>query len=723
MSQNFPVLDEDKRLHFFTLANYVEALVAITSEQWLMAAPKVQLRIRQAVTISVCFDAEKIEVAAVAEPHYWRGQFVAMRVRAASAEEGAKARRLLQQLMARPELAAEFAPKQGGARDSERPVSDGGGTDPGFVDMPTDPDATPLPVLAAAGAENAGMEDVAGAVPARPAAAATPRPLPSAAVSLKVTVPDAIPSRAPASAQGGTARSEDDGTWEIPPARSADQSESTAERLDAWGAGAREDSVELPEVPEDAPAPKLEQVAQEAVRPAGERPAVAQRAAPSPEGPKAASPHEGPKAAPDAIFGQARAGLSSESLMSQFPARGQGFPAGDGATLYRILAGLAANELSGELELDLGGKSGRIFIKSGTLLGVEPYGASFDEYFAKHLVSNRLAEEEPIRKAAADALAHEKPLALTLYENRAVGLDVMGRELKKVKEDLLLALLVPPKEETARYRFHPRPRFGRKFDPVRLHLIGALTNVVRRVLSNKYAMDLDPLLEQYRFKYGVMKTNELIPIEILNPNEKEKHAVKYVFNGPNRLHESFGLCLLTRHGTARWVTMLHHFALLDWRDEPVAVAGGETVEEILDKEWRMLGGQDHFARLDVHWGAHPAKYEKALQRILKKYGPEGALAANSEQAADLCGKIVALATESHAFLKDKRQRRTYRLELQGEQRVRRAAEFLVKQADLHRFRCDWDMAFELIEAAIDMVELPSFVLKAQQWRQEKAGGR
>ncbi|MBM4354800.1 MAG: hypothetical protein FJ109_13595 [Deltaproteobacteria bacterium] len=666
MSNGIPVLDEDKRLRFFSLANFVEALVAMTSEQWLMAAPKVQLRLRQPVTIAVCYEPEHLEVSAVAEPVVWRGQYLAMQVRAASPEDARKARRLLQQLMARQELSKAYAPRQGGAR--EQTFGEAAGTDPGVVETPTDPDVKTLPAAAAA---------------------------------IQVQVPDPIPAAGP---EVPVTKLDDDGSWELPPV--PDKGESTAERLEGWAQGTLEDSVELPEPDAASGTPPA---AAKPPQPAAARPA------PSP------APSPKPGGAGEAVFGQATASLGPEALMSQFPERGKGLPVPEDATLYRVLAGLAANEMSGELELDLGGKPGAIYVKSGTLLGVEPYGASFDEYFAKHLVSSRLAEAEPIQKAAADAQAHQKPLALALYESRAIGLDIMGRELKKMKEDLLYAVLVPPKPETVRFRFHAKPKFTRKFDPVRLHLIGALANVVRRALSNKYAMDLDPLLEPYRFKYGLMRNNELIPVELLSPSEKEKHSVKYVFNGPNRLHESFGLCLMTRHGTARWITMLHHFVMVDWKDEAVVAAGTESVEDVLDREWRSMEGQDHFARLDVHWGAHPFKYDKALERITKKYGSEGALSKNSDQAKELCDKIIVLARESHAFLKDKKQRRAYRLELQGDQRVKRAAEFLVKQAELHRFRSDWDMAFELLEAAIDMVEHPVFLAKAQQWKQERGG--
>ena len=110
-----------------------------------------------------------------------------------------------------------------------------------------------------------------------------------------------------------------------------------------------------------------------------------------------------------------------------------------------------------------------------------------------------------------------------------------------------------------------------------------------------------------------------------------------------------------------------------------------------------------------------------MKRFKHKYGPDRPLARSSEEAAELCAAIIQLAQESFDYLDNKRQRRAYRLELQGEGRVRRAAEFLVKQADLVRFRADWDAAFELIEAAIDMHEHPAYVSKSRQWRAERRG--
>jgi hypothetical protein len=346
-------------------------------------------------------------------------------------------------------------------------------------------------------------------------------------------------------------------------------------------------------------------------------------------------------------------------------------------------------------------------------------GTTFDQHFGDYLLEEKAIEREPLDAAIAHGQAFDKTLPVALYEKRSIGMDVMGRVLRDLKQKIFFELLRHP--EPVAFHFVARRKFGRKFDPMRVHLAGTLVEFVRAQLVRKYLADLEPLLKPYKFKYAQVRESDVIPIDVLNLDDKQRHAVKHVFHGPNRLNEAYSLCLLTRHGTARLITLLHHFGLINWLDEPGAVAGQETIEDRLKVIHRHLQAGDHFKRLEVHWGAHPRKIELALKRFSGKYAPEQALARHSDEAGQLCASIMALAQESHDFLMVKRQRRDYRLEKQGDMRVRRAAEFLVKQADLVRFRGDWDEAFDLLEAAIDMWEHPSFVSKHQQWRSERRG--
>ncbi len=469
-----------------------------------------------------------------------------------------------------------------------------------------------------------------------------------------------------------------------------------------------------PSSPEVPPAPQVSPPVAPAIAELAQRPAA-----------PIATPGEAPPAVPEpqaalpGWSGSTCGGFQTKALLLRFPEKGGGLPLPEAPTLYRVLSVLAAQEASGQLTLKTKDQEAALYLRKGTLLGVDPLGTNFDDHFAAHLLAEKAIEQGPLDEAIAHAQAFDKTLPVALYEKRAIGMDVMGKTLRELKQRLLFDLLSHP--IPLAFRFVPRTKFGRKFDPMRLHLAGNLVEFVRSQLKDKYLADLEPLLADYKFKYVQMSDSEIIPLDVLGLDDKQRHAIKHVLHGPNRLNETYSLCLLTRHGTARLVTLLHHFGLINWLDRPGEVAGAETIEDRLDATVRAIEALDLFQRLEVHWGAHPRKLEIAFQRYNEKYGPDSVLHRHSPEAAVLCDRIMACVKSAYDHLSVKRQRREYRLEKQGEMRVKRAAEFLVKQADLVRFRGEWDEAFDLLEAAIDMWEHPAFVSKRLQWKEERRG--
>jgi len=405
-----------------------------------------------------------------------------------------------------------------------------------------------------------------------------------------------------------------------------------------------------------------------------------------------------------------------EQLFPYFPKGGEGLPLPESHSLYQLLCVIATNNGSGVLEMTVGEQTASFFVRKGDLLGIEPFDTSFDERFAETLVKGEFVEPERLKEALAIAQAKDRALALVLYEKKAVALDVMGRELKAMKAEMFQELLALP--APVAYRFTARPRFKRKFDPVRLHLGTMVLEFVRGQLKKCYAKHIEPLLEEHRFKYAQMNEDGAMSVEVLSLSDKERHATRHILHGPNRLNEAYSLCLMTRHGTARLIMVLHHLGLLNWLEEAGEVEGEETVEDMLRREIRNLDGQDHFARLEVHWATHPTKLDRAIERHRMKYGPGSKLAGFSDEARDLCATILETLEESHRYLSNKRQRRQYRMEVQGERRIRIAADFLVKQADLNMFRSEWDAAFELIESALDLIDHPSISAKLAAWRQQ-----
>ncbi len=609
------------------------------------------------------------------------------------------------------------------------PLDADGALDPAPIPAPVDSAAAPsidgapapakaddpAPAVPEAAAPPASAEEPVAAVPEAAAPAASAEE-PAAALP-KAAAPPAS-AEEPAAALPEAA---------APPA-SAEEPAAALPKAAAPPASAEEPAAALPETA--APPASAEEPAAalpEAAAPpaSADGPAAPQASTAPPPSPAAERKPRSAAGAPDLkaaipeLRGKTLGGFTDEGLLLSFPDKKSGLPLPEDVTLYRVLSVLASYEVSGQLALKQGDEEAILFLRKGTLLGIEPMGSTFDQYFGDFLLEEKAIEQEPLDAAIAHAQAFDKTLPVALYEKRSIGMDVMGRVLRDLKQKIFFDLLKHP--DPYSFHFVAKRKFGRKFDPMRVHLAGTLVDFVRAQLAGKYLADLEPLLEPYKFKYAQVRDSDVIPIDVLNLDDKQRHAVKHVFHGPNRLNEAYSLCLLTRHGTARLITLLHHFGLINWLDEAGTVAGQETIEDRLKVIHRHLQAGDHFKRLEVHWGAHPRKIEAALNRFRKKYDPEQPLARHSEEAGQLCTGIMSLVQESHDFLIVKRQRRDYRLEKQGDMRVRRAAEFLVKQADLVRFRGDWDEAFDLLEAAIDMWEHPSFVSKHQQWRAERRG--
>lgn len=652
MSDGVPVLDADKTVRFAQINTYAEALRAVVAGEWLMAAPKLTLRLQEELSLVLSFESKGLSVKAVAVPFYWRGPFVGMKVRPATPGELSRAKEQLQAIEFTPEdlpaTAAAPPDPAPAVADSQAPQADPPGQSPALGDF--DEDTSPE------------AEGVSFPEPGED--------------GLPAVVEDQPP--------------EDDGVSFPEPGESG-----------------------LPEVGEDQPPEPHEAT--------GELEAELMGRKRKPRRKKRRREGSGQMAAPAGgeLFGTASTAFTIEELLNPFPDKGAGLPLPEEHSIYRVVCCLISNELSGELEVKLGDDTAAVFVRQGTLLGIEPFEGTFDDYFSNELRKESMIEPDKLDEIEAMCQATEEPLAMALYKKRAVGMDVLGKELRRIKQELFSKILEAP--SGAGYRFRAKRKFGRKFDPIRLHLAATLVEFIQKLLSTKYVKDLDPLLEPFKFKYAQVKQNDIVPIEALSLTDKQKHAIKNVLNGPNRLNEIYSLCLLTRHGTARLITLLHHFTIIDWLDEPGIVEGQETIETILGRELRKIKTKDHFGRIEVHWGGHPGKLETSLKRFKHKFGPDRPLARSSDEAADLCAAILELVQESFDFLSNKRQRRAYRYETQGEARVRRAAEFLVKQADLVRFRNDWDAAFELLEAALDMNEQASTVSKLRQWRSERPG--
>jgi len=404
-------------------------------------------------------------------------------------------------------------------------------------------------------------------------------------------------------------------------------------------------------------------------------------------------------------------------LLSPFPARNTGLPFASKVSFYRLLAVLYANSASGRLHVGTDQVS-HVFIRRGAMLAIDPAGSTFDDYFAKVLESANVSEPDKLQEAVDAARNEGKSLALSLYEKRAITLDVLSQQLKESK----LKCLAETVEATvgAQWRFEPMQKFNRRFDPIRVDLRSALVDLARRALSTQFARHLEPLLDPHRDHFPQYFDQAETPVEVLALADKEVHATQHVFTGANRLTDALAMCLLTRHAAARLVMLLDHFGMLKWLTEASEMQSGESVEEALKKSLESMKVSDHFERLEIHWASHPSQLEVAVDKARRRYGPQSSLSSRSDEAKQTCAEILVVIEESYRFLKDRKQRHQHRLEHYGEDRMRFAADFLSKQAELNFFRSNASNAIMLIESALDLVNNPAY---ARQLQLYKSGGR
>ena len=110
----------------------------------------------------------------------------------------------------------------------------------------------------------------------------------------------------------------------------------------------------------------------------------------------------------------------------------------------------------------------------------------------------------------------------------------------------------------------------------------------------------------------------------------------------------------------------------------------------------------HFDALGTHMVTHPKNYKTNLAQIQAEFGVDSIYGTHSFRHRELCAQIVRLATESIAFLTDRKRRVTYRQERFDKTMLRQAADVLLEKADMNRLRGDLEAMRDALEMALEL---------------------
>jgi hypothetical protein len=177
----------------------------------------------------------------------------------------------------------------------------------------------------------------------------------------------------------------------------------------------------------------------------------------------------------------------------------------------------------------------------------------------------------------------------------------------------------------------------------------------------------------------------------------EERITKRDFDGRLTLADLARLGALSELSLYRLTLLLHVLGLVELVDVAADAAAPKTDD--VRAFYERIVGTDLFTALGCHWSDPPAQIDAGLADMRKRFGPHSDAARSSPEYA---ARLIELAERAHRRLKERTGRRLHRDELGVD--VRHAAEHLVQQVPIARSRGELPRAFELMNAACDLVD-------------------
>jgi len=379
----------------------------------------------------------------------------------------------------------------------------------------------------------------------------------------------------------------------------------------------------------------------------------------------------------------------------------------NGRSLASFLAWLAFRRASGTLFLvDETSKSMTVTVKDGSLATLERDSLPFIDEVMNNLVSNDVISAEAGAEAQANSDSGGKSTLQNLFESGACTPRALVDAIRITKQGLVNELLGIPK---ASFKWQAGVQAIKASDPVTIDLNLFLVKLVRERGRSAYYTELELYLHDFMGRYP-LKSDILTPaISGVALTDKERRVLDEIADGSITLKEVISLSLLSRNMTARMFFFCCLLGFVEFRKLPLPKGGIEALETELKKIFDRVKGEDHFARLEIHWTSHPNRISPGYEKMRKRYGPLNMTRRQSMTASELADSILALMEESRNVLIDQEARRSYRHEIMDDTKLVFGTDFLFKQAHLAKFRGDIGKAREIIESAIDILPTQKFV--------------
>jgi hypothetical protein len=186
---------------------------------------------------------------------------------------------------------------------------------------------------------------------------------------------------------------------------------------------------------------------------------------------------------------------------------------------------------------------------------------------------------------------------------------------------------------------------------------------------------------------------------VVDCNDSELKLWELILAGSKTLRAVLASSPFSRQETFRTLVAMQGAGLIAF----TKTASAETKEEnqdVVDLYKIMQTGND-FTRLAIHWSHPPSKIDEAYHRRrkeLEKFAGMGVSASELNAINEMKKWIEA----SYKLLSDNKKRREYRLQLVSEEQCKNSARILFQKAQLSIFRHNYQDAYDMLEACVEL---------------------
>ena len=219
-------------------------------------------------------------------------------------------------------------------------------------------------------------------------------------------------------------------------------------------------------------------------------------------------------------------------------------------------------------------------------------------------------------------------------------------------------------------------------------------NMPRALLLEKHKPNLD--------KYVHFNPQSAEVLDEIEFPKAEGKFLGVILSNSWRLRELFTVTNLSRNQTACVLWALDELHILEFRDSEDVGRYLERVSNRVLSKVRTLRRASHFDVMEIHWICLQSEVEAAHERLLKEFDVDRFHDLTDELKQGIA-EIRRRVVESHAYLKEKRNRTAYREEILEKDIILNSADLLAKKGEMAIMKANgreavtcWSKAIELV---------------------------